>query len=239
MKRMFSKTITSSSRFLMMPESTQNLYFHLGMNSDDDGFCEHFTIMRMIGSKPDDLSILQVKKFVHVFDDRVLVVLDWKENNYIRSDRYTASKYNEIYKEELALLSEGKEQGSLLGIPSGIPVVASDKVRLDKVSIDKRKRSIDLTPSQKAKVFFSSEEKQNDVIKHLVSNGMKEPYAKEQVKKFISYWTEPNKSGTKSRWEGEKYFDLGRRFGTWFKNCREWNKESGKSINERIGYVTS
>jgi hypothetical protein len=73
---MFSKTITNSSQFLMMPQSSQNLYFHLGMNSDDDGFCEHFTVMRMTDSKPDDLKILQAKGFVHVFDDRVLVIRD-------------------------------------------------------------------------------------------------------------------------------------------------------------------
>lgn len=104
-KRMFSKTITNSSQFLMMPQSSQNLYFHLGMNSDDDGFCEHFGIMRMTDSKPDDLKVLQAKGFVQVFDDRVLVITHWKDNNYIRSDRYTPSKYLEIYKEELKSIS--------------------------------------------------------------------------------------------------------------------------------------
>lgn len=106
-RRMFSKSITNSSDFLMMPQSAQNLYFHLGMNADDDGFCEHFTIMRMTESKPDDLKILQAKKFVHIFDDRVLVVMDWKENNYIQKDRYTPSKYLEIYNNEIKSLSEG------------------------------------------------------------------------------------------------------------------------------------
>src|SRR3990167_4661989 len=128
-RRMFSKTITSSSSFLMMPSSAQNLYFHLGMNADDDGFCEHFSIMRMTDSKPDDLKILQAKRFVKVFDDRVLVVLDWKENNYLRSDRYTPSKYLEVYKSELALLSDGK-----FGIPNDnqrYPQVRLDKDRLE------------------------------------------------------------------------------------------------------------
>ena len=96
-RRMFSKTITNSSRFLMMPQSSQNLYFHLGMNSDDDGFCEHFTVMRMTDSKPDDLKVLQAKGFIKVFDDKVLVIIDWKENNYLRSDRYTPSKYLDNY----------------------------------------------------------------------------------------------------------------------------------------------
>ena len=130
---MFSKSITNSSQFLMMPQSSQNLYFHLGMNADDDGFCEHFSIMRMTDSKPDDLKVLQAKGFVSVFDDKVLVITDWKENNYLRSDRYTPSKYLQIYKQELALLSSGftNEQ---IGIPDGYQ--RDTQVRLGKDRID-------------------------------------------------------------------------------------------------------
>ena len=93
--------------------------------------------MRMTDSKPDDLKILQAKKFVNVFDDRVLVIIDWKENNYLRADRYTPSKYLEIYKEEILRLS------------SGIPVVASGKDRLGKVSIDKDSKEENTSISSK------------------------------------------------------------------------------------------
>jgi hypothetical protein len=123
---MFSKSITNSSQFLMMPQSSQNLYFHLGMNADDDGFCEHFTIMRMTESKPDDLKVLQAKGFITIFDDRVLVITDWKENNYLRSDRYTPSKYLEIYKDELKALST-------TGIPNGDQMATQDKIGKDRI----------------------------------------------------------------------------------------------------------
>jgi hypothetical protein len=119
-RRMFSKSITNSSQFLMMPDSSQALYFHLGMNADDDGFCEHFSIMRMTNSKPDDLKILHAKGFVRVFNDSVLVILDWKENNYLRADRYTPSKYLSVFKEEMEKI--------LLGIPE----VDTGKVRIGK-----------------------------------------------------------------------------------------------------------
>ena len=132
---MFSKTITNSSRFLMMPRSTQTLYFHLGINADDDGFCEHFSIMRMIEAKPDDLKILQVRNFVEVFDDLVLIIRDWKEHNYIRPDRYHPSKYLSIYKDELKALNSG--------IPDVIPEAAkrSPEVRLGKVRLGKEETS--------------------------------------------------------------------------------------------------
>lgn len=105
-RRMFSKSITNSSNFLMMPLSSQALYLHLGMNADDDGFCEHFGIMRMIEAKPDDLRVLQAKGFVDIFDEKVLIVRDWKENNYIRHDTYRPSKYLELYKKELKMISK-------------------------------------------------------------------------------------------------------------------------------------
>lgn len=146
-KRMFSKSITNSSQFLMMPQSSQNLYFHLGMNADDDGFCEHFTIMRMTDSKPDDLKILQAKKFINVFDDRVLVIIDWKENNLIRADRYTPSKYLEIYKEEIK------------GLSSGIPMVALGKVRLGKDSIGENNTSTSSKEEDAVKSLKSEEDK--------------------------------------------------------------------------------
>lgn len=122
---MFSKTITSSSGFLMMPPTSRLLYYDLGMNADDDGFCEHFMIMKMTDASPDDLRVLEARGFVKVFDDKVLIIKHWKENNYLRSDRYTPSKYMAIYENEI----------KAIGIPSVNQV--DTQVRLGKVSIGK------------------------------------------------------------------------------------------------------
>ena len=55
-KRMFSKQITDSDAFIEMPLSTQCLYFHLGMQADDDGFINApKRIQRVIGASDDDL----------------------------------------------------------------------------------------------------------------------------------------------------------------------------------------
>jgi len=169
-RRMFSKTITSSSRFLMMPQSTQNLYFQLGMNADDDGFCEHFTIMRMTDSKPDDLSILQAKGFVKVFDDKVLIIKDWKENNYLRNDRYTASKYLKIYKNELERLSSG--------IPDGIPVVDGryPQDRLGKDRIGKNKS----TPQNNS----NNKKKENPIGSYSYLENVPQKDVEEMAQKF-------------------------------------------------------
>ena len=49
-RRMFNKSITNSSKFLKMPMSSRLLYYDLGMNADDDGFVEHFMVLRMTGA---------------------------------------------------------------------------------------------------------------------------------------------------------------------------------------------
>jgi hypothetical protein len=43
-------------------------------------------------------------------------------------------------------------------------------------------------------------------------------YPKDLREAFISYWSEPNKSGSKMRFELEKTWDTGRRLGTWDRN---------------------
>lgn len=96
-RRMFSKDITDSDAFTSMPLSTQALYFHLGMNADDDGVVNApKKIQRAIGAAEDDLKLLVAKRFIIPIEDSgIIVIKHWKINNYIQKDRYTPSKYQE------------------------------------------------------------------------------------------------------------------------------------------------
>ena len=49
-------------------------------------------------------------------------------------------------------------------------------------------------------------------------------YPDEMLKAFISYWTEPNKSKTKMRYELQTTWDLARRLNTWAKNDKVFKK---------------
>ena len=97
---MFSTAIVNSDPFLDMPASTQSLYFHLGLHCDDDGFVYPKKVMRLVNAGDDDLKILISKKFVLPFESGVTVIKHWRENNYIRSDRYRQT----THKEELGQL---------------------------------------------------------------------------------------------------------------------------------------
>lgn len=94
---MFSARVTESTRFIKMPATSQNLYFHLGMNADDDGVVEAYPVMCMIGATEDDLRILVSKQFATVLnEDYVTFLNDWMENNNIRADRKVDSIYQDL-----------------------------------------------------------------------------------------------------------------------------------------------
>ena len=148
-KRMFSKIITNSDPFLEMPVSSQNLYFHLGMNADDDGFVQVKSVMKQLGSGDDDLKVLLTKGFLIRFADGVIVITAWKVNNEIRGDRYKPTYYQE-HLEKLqiesnrcySLIPERISVNSMV-VPNDnqmttrcLPDGDTDQVSIGKVSID-------------------------------------------------------------------------------------------------------
>jgi hypothetical protein len=155
---MFNTQIVDSDAFLSMPLSSQALYFHLGMSADDDGFLNNpVQIARAINASQDDMNLLLLKKFILRFDTGVMVIKHWKINNYIRSDRYKPT----LYQDELRQL-EVKQDGGYRFIGAienektpinqqVLPVgyqkdteIRLDKIKLDKISIDKGSNNNDL-----------------------------------------------------------------------------------------------
>ena len=93
-RRMFSLDVVDTDRFLDMSASAQALYFHLGMRADDDGFVSSpRKIAKASNCGLDDLTLLAAKGFIIPFESGVVVVTHWKENNYIRADRYKPTRY--------------------------------------------------------------------------------------------------------------------------------------------------
>lgn len=117
-KRMFSSSVTETDNFLELPLKSQALYFHLGMQGDDDGFVANpRAIIRSIGCTARDLKPLEAAGYVISFPSKVLVITDWKANNNLRNDRYKPT----AFQNELAQLKETPNKRYILaciGIPS-------------------------------------------------------------------------------------------------------------------------
>ena len=148
-RRMFTKKITESDSFLELPASTQNLYFHLNMEADDDGFinCPK-KIMRVVGASEDDMRLLLVKKFVLAFESGVVVIKHWRMHNLLRHDRYHPTQYQEEY-EMLTLDGENKyhlettkkieEEPKITWQPNGNQMATEVRLGKDRLGKDSNK----------------------------------------------------------------------------------------------------
>lgn len=106
-RRMFSKTIINSDLFLDLPSSAQNLYFHLSLNADDEGFVNSpKKIMKYVNSQIEDMELLVENGFIKKFDSGIVVIIHWNLHNYIQKDRFKATIYQ---KEKQQLVLVGKK----------------------------------------------------------------------------------------------------------------------------------
>lgn len=141
-RRMFSIDVVGTDKFLDLPISAQCLYFHLGMRADDDGFISSpKQIVKMIACTQGDMKILAESGYIIPFENGLIVIRHWRQNNYLRRDRYTKSSHAEEL--ESLTLKNGVYDS---GIPCGIPLGDADKIRLDKNRIDNNNINIIVCP---------------------------------------------------------------------------------------------
>ena len=139
-RRMISKTVTQTHRFLRLPLEAQALYFHLIQNCDDDGVVEAFPIIRMIGASEDNLGLLVIKQFVKPLNEEmVYFVVDFHEQNTVRKDRYTPSIYKDLLEQNAENLITDSDDTT--GKPlvnqtetTGTPNISKDNISKGKVS---------------------------------------------------------------------------------------------------------
>lgn len=233
-KRMFSKQITESDAFVDMPVSTQLLYFHLNMEADDDGFVSNpKRIMRTLNVADDDLKILLAKRFLLSFESGVVVIKHWLLHNAIRKDMYKETQYldekNTLKIKENGVYTEVRNESVTN------PLHRLDKIRLDKIRIDKERGDESPTPSQEAKSFFDGNFE--PILQEFIEKTHAPPeQLRNEFSKFILYWTEKNKSGTKQRWEQQKTFEVKRRLATWLGNVKNFQQKVG-STHSQPNYV--
>ncbi len=149
-RRMMAKSVIDTDQFVDMPATSQNLYFHLLLRADDDGFLSNVKqVQRMTGNKDDDLKILFAKQYLIPFESGVVVIKHWKIHNYIQKDRYHPSRLPE--KEEVEVNNYGEwEKKSVSSVsnmyPDCIQHVSIGKDRLGKDRLGKDRK--DIKPSR-------------------------------------------------------------------------------------------
>lgn len=110
-KRMFDNEIISQDSFIDLPKEAIALYFLLGMEADDEGFVAPKKVMRIYAISDDTLKILVAKNYIIPFKSGVVVITDWKRNNYLDKNRITPTIYQE---EKEQLIFDDKKSKYLL-----------------------------------------------------------------------------------------------------------------------------
>nr|DAM59438.1 MAG TPA: replisome organizer [Caudoviricetes sp.] len=242
-RRMFSRKITETDRFLEMPLSSQALYFHLNMGADDEGFIDKAkTIQRTIGASDDDMKLLIAKGFIIPFDSGVVVIRHWRIHNYIRSDRFQST----LHQDEKTQLEYDHSKTAMLKplenvIPNGYHLDTQDRV--SKVSLDKDslttyteedevipyKEIIEYLNTKTGKNYRDNVQKNKSLIKARWSEGYRLDDFKQVIDNTVTDW-----SGTKYA----KYLRPETLFGTKFDSYLNQGKvvKREKKTDERLGF---
>lgn len=93
-RRMISKHIYDSDKFMNLPHSTQSLYTHLIVRADDDGFIGNVRrLLMMIQCTDIDLKLLINAGYVIPFETGVCVITDWNSFNRVPKSRYKPTQF--------------------------------------------------------------------------------------------------------------------------------------------------
>lgn len=147
------------------------------------------------------------------------------------------------------ILAKFMEQGMIVIVNDGLTVINWTKRQMSE-SYERVKRFKDKQKINTALTAVTTE-REEDLLSHsnktdiisffedpskitteLIERGLPEQTIKQEITKFISYWTEPNSTGKKQRWQLEPTFEIKRRLATWFSRSSQFknNKERTRKI---------
>ena len=245
-RRMVSKTIMQTQKFLRLPLETQALYVHLVINSDDDGIVEAFPVVRMIGASEDSFGLLVIKQFIKPLNqDMVYFITDFNEQNKIRPDRHKPSIHRNLAIQQLGLEVDGSrliepgkvvleltEEGQTVDgqvtdeCPHSIGKGSIGKGSIDNIPY---KEIIDYLNSKTGKKYRVNVQK----IKSLIKARWTEGYRLEDFKQVIDNMFKD--------WSGTKYAKylrpetlFGTKFDSYLNQGNVVNRE--KKTDERLGF---
>ena len=245
-RRMVSKTIMQTQKFLRLPLETQALYVHLVINSDDDGIVEAFPVVRMIGASEDSLGLLVIKQFIKPLNqDMVYFITDFNEQNKIRPDRHKPSIHRNLAIQQLGLEVDGSrlvEPGRVVlelteecqtvdgQVTDKCPhSIGKDSIGKDSIDNIPYKEIIDYLNSKTGKKYRDNVQKNKSLIKARWSEGYRLEDFKQVIDNMVKDW-----SGTKYA----KYLRPETLFGTKFDGYLNQgnivNRE--KKTDERLGF---
>ena len=146
------------------------------------------------------------EKIIEVIEGNIFIkFLSEQLNEFEDTSKQNSKNAKEGWEKRRKIKEESERNATALN-----PQCENDAIREDKIKEDNKKES---KPSLETRsLAFKSE---------LVP--FKQKYSIDMLKSFYDYWTEPNHSKTKMRYEMEKTFDVDRRLKTWSKRQKDFD----------------
>lgn len=133
-KRMFDLEIINQDSFLDLPMESKALYFLLGMEADDEGFVAPRKVLRLYGGTEDGLKVLIAKNFIIPFNTGVIVITDWKRNNYLDKNKVKETIYQDE-KKQLTYNNETEKYESLTKVKQKLNQYSIEEYSIEENSI--------------------------------------------------------------------------------------------------------
>lgn len=123
--------------------------------------------------------------------------------------------------------------GDSVPLPSDtqVPLTGEENKNTEK----REKKAEGSTPHDDAVRFFANQgDAWASCIAKMVLKGFPEDWAREEVMKFVSYWTELTPGGKKQRWQTERAFEVWRRLATWINKAAAWHRQRQQRRGKQI-----
>ena len=164
-KRMFDLDIINQDSFYDLPMEAKALYFLLGMEADDEGFISPKKILRLYGGTEDSLKVLALKGYIIPFKTGVIVITDWKRNNYLDKNKVKPT----IYQEEKSQITYDEVAEKYVSLEKVKPKLnySLEKVNVEEKRIEENRIEENKKEIIKEKKYFENEEVNNIFVEFL------------------------------------------------------------------------
>lgn len=165
---MFDRAILETDNFLNISMGAKALYFLLGMEADDEGFVSPNRVLRIYGGEMGDLKNLIDTKLVIPFQSGVIVITDWKKNNWLDNRRIKPTEY-QIEKTLLNTTPEGKYELKEDGLASAKRSLSNGGARVEESRVEESrvdKATTSLPGDRSLYMKERKEENKNKVFSH-------------------------------------------------------------------------
>ena len=201
-------TVPNKHKLKELSVYSKAIYLSLCAYADDKGQC--YPAINTI-AKECNCSDRSVIRYMQELIEK------WLLSKEIRKKEWSCENISNLY--QLKICGDSQSLG---GDSQSPPPGDSQSQELNLIILTKSNELNIDTPKKISESFFDLKE-DHEIWKEVIN---KHPSAIKDLRDFCNYWTEPNKSWLKVKWQLQETFDIKRRLYKWLDNSQKWNKVS-------------